>query len=321
MACVPAIWQQRCSLDSNRRRFLKLTTALVSALSFSSVPAAWAQPVPGGTLDPTTIPKYRSSLTILPTMPKTSVLSGGIDYYEIGVRQFQQQVLPAGMPATTVWGYGSVNHAGDFSAILRRPSRPRPSGRCESKWITSRGFERQIPAAYFPIDQTLHWANPPQDCIDGSHQTDCRGKNQARYTGPVPIVTHLHGAHVNPESDGYPESWYLPNANNIPAGYAKRGSKFDQIPGVAVVPGAAVFQYRNDQRATTLWFHDHSLGMTRANVQAGPTGFYLIRGGDDDLPADSLPRSRHEIPLVIRTGPSTRTARSFPPATAPSSKV
>ena len=35
-------------------------------------------------------------------------LRGGknVDYYEISMRQFAQQILPAGMPATTVWGYG-----------------------------------------------------------------------------------------------------------------------------------------------------------------------------------------------------------------------
>src|SRR5207344_264084 len=87
--------------------------------------------------------------------------------------------------------------------------------------------------------------------------------------------------------------------------------KFDQIPGAPNVAGAALFQYRNDQRATTLWFHDHALGMTRANVYAGPAGFYLLRGGNADLPNAFLPgpapkegdpagKRYHEIPLVIQ---------------------
>jgi bilirubin oxidase len=288
------------------------TAAVFSALAFSSVPITWADPVPGGSLDPTTIPKYTSSLTIPPAMPKTGVLPGGIDYYEIAVRQFRQQVLPAGMPPTTVWGYGSVNHPGTFNypawtveAEVDRPVRV--------KWIN----DLRDPATgkflphLLPIDQTLHWANPPKDCIDGSRQTDCRGRSQAPYTGPVPIITHLHGSHVNPDSDGFPEAWYLPNASDIPAGYARRGSRFDQIPGAPDSPGAALFQYRNDQRAGTLWFHDHTLGMTRANVYAGPAGFYLLRGGQSDLPTNSLPnpapkqgdpagKKYHEIPIVIQ---------------------
>ena len=33
-----------------------------------------------------------------------------------------------------------------------------------------------------------------------------------------------------------------------------------------------------------LWYHDHTLGMTRVNVYAGPVGFYCIRGGPSDVP-------------------------------------
>ena len=49
------------------------------------------------------------------------------------------------------------------------------------------------------------------------------------YTGPVPIVTHVHGAHTTEDSDGYPEAWYLPAANDIPAGYASGGSFYEQF--------------------------------------------------------------------------------------------
>ena len=81
-----------------------------------------------------------------------------------------------------------------------------------------------------PIDRTLHWANPEQlTCMDPTKTKDCRPDPangailQQPYLGPVPIITHVHGAHVGPESDGYPEAWYLPDANNIPAGYATTG--------------------------------------------------------------------------------------------------
>ena len=49
--------------------------------------------------------------------------------------------------------------------------------------------------------------------------------------------------------------------------------------GVTWGPGYATFQYPNTQRASTIWYHDHALGMTRLNVYAGPAGFYIIRGG------------------------------------------
>jgi bilirubin oxidase len=289
-----------------------LAAGVLSALTLANAPSAWADPVPGGTLDPTTIPKYASPLTIPPAMPKTDVLRGGIDYYEIAVRQFQQQVLPANMPPTTVWGYGSVNHPDTFSyparSIEAEVDRP-----VRVKWINdlkAPGNGKYL-SHLFPIDQTLHWANPPKDCIDGSHRTDCRGQSQAPYAGPVPIITHLHGAHVNPESDGYPEAWYLTDATNIPAGYARTGSRYDQIPRAPKSRGAALFEYRNDQRATALWYHDHSLGMTRANVYAGLAGFYFLRGGPTDVSNIWLPgpaprerdrqgKNYHEIPLVIQ---------------------
>ena len=49
-------------------------------------------------------------MLIPPVMPRAGTIkqSGGksVDYYEISMRQFTQQILPAGLPQTTVWGYG-----------------------------------------------------------------------------------------------------------------------------------------------------------------------------------------------------------------------
>jgi hypothetical protein len=252
-------------------------------------------------------------------MPRTSRIpvrgTKPISYYEIGVRQFPQNILPAsmGLP-TTVWSYGSVNHPGSFNypaftigARWRQPVRV--------KWIN------QLVAAngnflphLLPVDQTLHWANPPA----GPGNTDSRGTDPTLYTGPVPIVTHLHGGHSTEEGDGYPEAWYLPAASDIPSGYATVGSfyntfkaKAEGLLGQPWTPGSAVFQYDNDQRAATMWYHDHTLGMTRSNVYAGPAGFYLLRGGPSDAVVGTLPGPApalgdpaglryYEIPIVIQ---------------------
>ena len=69
----------------------------------------------------------------------------------------------------------------------------------------------------------------------------------------MPIVTHVHGAvGVGDESDGYAEAWYLPAANNIPAGYATEGTWYNFFAGKAAAqfgvtwgPGFAIFQYPN----------------------------------------------------------------------------
>ncbi|MGZ5385012.1 MAG: multicopper oxidase family protein [Acidimicrobiia bacterium] len=248
--------------------------------------------IPGGSLDPTSIPKYQTPLIIPPAMPKTG---GGADYYEIAVRQFQQQILPTGMPKTTVWSYGSVNHPATFNypaftieADFRIPVRV--------KWINDlKDRSGNFLPHLLPVDPTLHWANPP----GGTGGRDSRPtftSTPGPYTGPVPIVTHLHGGHTAQESDGFTEAWFLPEANGIPVDFATAGTwyeffktEFQTKFGVEWEPGTATFQYQNDQRAATLWYHDHTLGMTRLNVYAGPAGFYLLRGGPGDLPPTVLP--------------------------------
>ena len=71
--------------------------------------------IPGGTLDPFAVPKYATPLLIPPVMPAAGTIKqkGGknVDYYEISMKQITQQILPAGLPATTVWGYGAVKSA------------------------------------------------------------------------------------------------------------------------------------------------------------------------------------------------------------------
>ncbi|HEU4385664.1 MAG TPA: multicopper oxidase [Anaeromyxobacteraceae bacterium] len=287
-------------------------TGLAIAVTFAVT--ARAQPLPGGSLDPTFIPKYVTQLVAPPAMPRSqSDLS--VDY-QIAVRQFQQQILPPGYPMTTVWSYGSIDHPGTVAqgGSFFYPAftiEARAGTAVQVKWIndlkdSNGGYLKHL----LPVDTTIHWANPPKQCIDGSSRTDCAGF-PSTYTGPVPIVTHLHGSHVDPESDGYPEAWYLPAAKNIPGGFATRGSHFGQAAGAPDVAGQAIFRYRNDQAATTLWYHDHTLGITRLNVYAGPAGFYLLRGGQNDLPSGVLPGpapgvganpfgKHYEIPIVIQ---------------------
>jgi bilirubin oxidase len=152
-----------------------------------------------------------------------------------------------------------------------------------------------------PVDPTLHWANPPGGA-EGRDMTPTFGSTPGPYRGPVPMVVHLHGSERSPqESDGYPEAWFLPNANNIPSGFATTGTFYEPFRrssslGSSWSRGNAVFQYPNEQAAATLWYHDHVLGMTRVNIHAGLAGLYLLRPSEGD-PA-GVPR--REIPLIIQ---------------------
>ena len=214
------------------------------------------------------------------------------------MRQFQQQILSPPHPVTTVWSYGSVDHPNTFNY---------PAFTIEAKWNKSTQVQWRnelVDAAgnylphLLPVDPTLHWANPPGG-IAGRDMRPTFAATPGPYTGPVPIVTHVHGAHTTEDSDGYAEAWYLPAANNIPAGFARTGTFFDYFNTKYRhnwAPGTASFKYPNNQRATTLWYHDHTLGMTRLNVYAGPAGFYLIRGGPDDVVLDSRDGSAAILP-------------------------
>ncbi|KNZ70386.1 bilirubin oxidase [Thermincola ferriacetica] len=112
-----------------------------------------------------------------------------------------------------------------------------------------------------PVDSTVHGAQPSNPLVR--------------------TVVHLHGGNVPDESDGYPEAWFT-------NGFKQTGPFFTQ----------KIYDYPNAQPATTLWYHDHALGITRLNVYAGLAGFYLIR--DDCEDQLNLPKGNFEIPLVIQ---------------------
>lgn len=122
----------------------------------------------------------------------------------------------------------------------------------------------------FSVDQTLDWANPPPIVSPLS--------TFIAYTGSVPIVTHLHGGMVSSNSDGHPEDWFRPTESKK-------------------------YKYLNDQEAATLWYHDHTMGVTRINVHAGLAGFYLLRDDFEKslkLAGNSKDDPKYEREIVIQ---------------------
>lgn len=111
-----------------------------------------------------------------------------------------------------------------------------------------------------PVDHTLHGTMDTPD---------------------VRTVVHLHGANVNDDSDGNPEAWFTKNYDTV-------GERFTR----------EVYEYTNHQFGGTLWYHDHTIGITMLNVYAGLSGFYLIRDSLEDRL--NLPKGKYEIPMIIQ---------------------
>ena len=199
-----------------RRQFFKLTASAGAAViaakfKWGRVVAAIA----GGTLDATGIPKYITPLLIPPVMPKAGTIKqkGGktADYYEISVKQITQQILPSGLPPTTVWGYGAVTSTSRNPLLIHNA----PSLTIEASWNTPvrvkwiNDLKDAQTGGYLPhllpVDPTLHWANPPGGTAGRDTRPDFSGQaTPAAYAGPVPMGPLVHGAvGVGDESDGY----------------------------------------------------------------------------------------------------------------------
>lgn len=242
-------------------------------------------------LDPKSIPKFVSQLSIPPvyepdvTMEPVTCKVKSLDY-QVTISQFAQQILPDGFPETTVWGYGGKvrdHETGDIIPDFK--SSPGPTFEVERhipinvQWVN----DLTIPAP-LAVDPTIHWADP-NDMGMPMPPFEPFPPGYTLAQSPVPVVTHLHGGETEPPSDGYPGAWFT-------AGEAITGPDFTK----------SRYHYSNDQESATLWYHDHTLGITRLNVYMGLAGFYLIR--DPHNPLDGkhspLPKGKYEIPLVIQ---------------------
>ena len=228
----------------NRREFLYRTGALGATFTtfpyiFGESKTSRRQPLDVKALskfvDPLPQPKtlQHEELRPSPAKPNTQ-----IPYYQLRMREAETK-LHRDLKPTRIWG---------FNSTLPGPTLETRSGQgVLVEWMN------ELPTSHFlPIDPNLAGAEPD--------------KPQVR------SVVHLHGGRVPPESDGYPEHWYVPGKSSVSF-------------------------YPNDQEAATLWYHDHAMGINRLNIYAGLFGLFLIR--DEFEKGLGLPSREHEICLVI----------------------
>ena len=203
--------------------------------------------------------------------------------YTVTVREHDVQMLPDCYPTTQVFAYGGSTIGFGETEAKEDFSSPGPTfemtrgAPAHVTWVNAIRIDHP-----FPIDPTLHWANPNQDTEPATGPFPTAAPFDPKWQKLIPIVTHVHGLEVAADSDGAPDAWFTLDPE-------KKGARRRFEPS----------EYPNSQPATTLWYHDHALGMTRLNVYAGLAGMYIIRE-EKDANAAQLPDEAHEMPLVIQ---------------------
>jgi len=316
-----------------RRLFLLF---LFFSLCLASVSTAFVPPVHSqtiGLLNPLSIPKWVNQVTGPPPVFLPTNITGANGKvirqdYVVNITQFDQQILPTtdgtgnptGFGETTVWGYGGIAYDPVTGQNLGYfESTPSPTFETirnipiQVEWVNDLVDSSGKPLPeLFPVDPTIMWANPDNINMtqaqiqaeeglappfppgyDGFSYTLPNGlianQDQWNAQSPVPIVTHLHGGEDPSVDDGGPDAWYTPNGIH--------GSTYSTA--VPTTPNAAVSQYPNSQEPTTLWYHDHALGVTRLHVYAGLAGLYIINDPSDPVAA-KLPSAQFDLPLVVQ---------------------
>jgi len=233
-------------MRTTRRRFLQNMTWATAAVATHRVDSGHAASpgVSAPLLDTSALARFVDPLPI-PALAKPAGLrpspadpTAQIPYYRIFMRAFQMKVH-RDVPTATFWGYDGSCPGPTIEAWRGKP--------LLVEWVN------ELPRQHlFPVDHTLHGA--------AADKPDVR------------TVVHLHGGRTGPESDGYPESWFVPGQS-------------------------ATCYYPNPQEAAGLFYHDHAMGITRLNAVAGLMGQYLLRDEFED--GLNLPKGAYEISLVI----------------------
>ncbi|CAI5989594.1 unnamed protein product [Closterium sp. NIES-65] len=105
-----------------------------------------------------------------------------------------------------------------------------------------------------------------------------------QYAYGMDVKTASHGGEQASDFDGHPDAW------------------FTQFGEVGPTFKSRLYRYGNQQSASLIWFHDHTLGWTRLNTVAGLAGAYIIvdpKGDEKNLEFLPQPGSARYVPLVL----------------------
>ena len=245
-------------------------------LAVGSVAFAEAQrPSPNTKLlDPNRLCKYENDLPIPPTInarvkPQNKyVMSIQAGKADMGLRSNFKGNCVKTFPDAKVWGFVWENPDPSYTGG-RKVLSPGPTFLVKEGTPISVFWKNKLFGPHlFPVDTTIH--TPVRDGVMLNER---------------PIVIHLHGGHTEPASDGHPEAWFTPR-------FKKTGGEFRK----------KLYNYSNTQDATALWYHSHTIGLTRLDNYAGTAGFYLVTDDHERrLIADNkLPTDDRTVPIVVQ---------------------
>jgi spore coat protein A len=232
---------------NTRRRFLRQSAiaaaAAITPRAFSHTMRRDAMPVIP-VLDPNSLAPFVDPLPLpVVAQPQGDRAVPGkpgerVPFYRLPMRAMAGK-LHRDLPPTNLWSYG-----GSVPGVMFDTQRDQG---LLVEWVN------ELPRNHFlPIDYSVHGAG--------------------RDTPRVRSVVHLHGGKTPPDSDGYPDDWYVPGQSRT-------------------------YYYPNRQDPALLWYHDHAVGITRLNIYAGLLGLHVIR--DQAEQQLQLPSGKYEVPLVL----------------------
>jgi spore coat protein A len=209
---------------------------------------------------------YAAKFTKALGRPPKVVLGPKKTSVTIDATQFTQQVL-TGYPATALYGYGVAGSKGSW---------PGPTIHATSKQKISIAWRNRLPKGSVKLAAGGHLLPVDATLLDAAMT--------ALPAGQKPMVPHVHGSHAEWQSDGHPEAWFTQND--------VRGKKWHKSTGT----------FDNSQVGGTLWYHDHTHGITRLNVYAGMAGAYLLHDATETklISKHVLPSATYEREIVLQ---------------------
>lgn len=236
-------------------------------------------------IDPLTIPKFVNELTIPyvfePTSKQHPTTGHHTSKYKVTAKVFQQQILPVGLPKTTVLGYGGLAHPKDKQGnkhVTTVFSYPAPTFEVQTDkpidvhWnltVGGKTTSRVDPAInlkWIPGTASLHPTFPASFPLSQS---------------PIPSIARNHGGNNSGNNDRSKE-WLSVHQGIVGPSYS------------------SLFHYPNSQSSATLFYHKPSQEMEKPfKANACLVGFYIVKD-QHDVVAHQLPSDKYDIPLLIQ---------------------